>query len=61
LAVAEDKCFGVLAALAFYGAAAEKAAYMSHGPGTFASHFIDALYNLEFHEFKSVLAEVDRT
>jgi len=53
LAVAEDKCLGVLAALAFYGAAAEKAACMSRGPGTFAANFIDALYNLEFHEFKS--------
>ncbi len=57
LAVAEDRCLGVLAALAFYGAAAEKAANISRGPGTFASNFIDALYNLEFNEFDTQLRQ----
>jgi len=55
MAAAEDKCLGVLAALAFYGAAAEKAAAVSRGPGTFAVNFLDALYNLEFDEFKGSL------
>lgn len=53
IAASEDKCLGVLAALAFYGAAAEKAALISQGPGTFTTNFLDALYNLEFDEFKS--------
>ena len=43
MAVADDKDLGVFAALAFYGAAAEKAAAVSLGPGSFAAHFLDAL------------------
>lgn len=55
LAVAEDKCLGVMAALAFYGAAAQKAASISKGPGTFAVNFLDALSNLKLDEFKTIL------
>jgi hydroxyethylthiazole kinase len=57
LAVAEDRALGVLAALTFYGAAAEKAAAVSAGPGTFAMHFLDALHNINAAEFKSILAK----
>lgn len=57
MAVAEDKQLGVLAALAFYGAAAEKAADASKGPGSFAMKFIDALYNLSYKEFKKLAEE----
>ncbi|ABO49136.1 hydroxyethylthiazole kinase [Desulforamulus reducens MI-1] len=55
MSVTEDKCLGVLSALAFYGAAAQKAALISQGPGTFAGNFLDALYGLEFDEFKKIL------
>lgn len=55
LAVTDDKLSGVLAALAFYGAAAQKAAIESPGPGSFAIHFLDALYNLQEKEFSSYL------
>ena len=54
-AVADDKVSGVLAALAFYGAAAQKAAIQSPGPGSFAIHFLDALYTLQEKEFASYL------
>ncbi len=57
MAVAENKQLGVLAALAFYGAAAEKAADASKGPGSFAMKFIDALYNLSYKEFKKLAEE----
>ncbi|MDR3563986.1 MAG: hydroxyethylthiazole kinase [Negativicutes bacterium] len=57
LAVAEDKRLGVLAALAFYGAAAQKAAAGSKGPGSFAVQFLDALYNLTQDEFSTLLKE----
>ncbi|MEN6411351.1 MAG: hydroxyethylthiazole kinase [Veillonellales bacterium] len=56
LAVAEDKQLGVLAALAFYGAAAEKAADKAKGPGSFAVKFMDALYNLTYKEFRKLAA-----
>jgi hydroxyethylthiazole kinase len=52
MAVTEDKKMAVLAALAFYGAAAEKAANSSKGPGSFQVKFIDALYNLSFEKFR---------
>lgn len=52
MAVAEDKKFGVLAALAFYGAAAQKAAEKAKGPASFAVQFVDALYTLNYKEFK---------
>lgn len=51
-AVTEDRLLASAAALAFYGAAAEKAAEKSKGPGSFAVKFIDALYNLEFKDFR---------
>lgn len=54
MAVADDKKMGVLAALAFYGAAAEKAAEKAKGPGSFASRFIDELYNLSYKDFKKI-------
>lgn len=54
MAVTEDKKMAVLAALAFYGAAAEKAAGSAKGPGSFAVKFIDALYNLHFDKFKKI-------
>lgn len=57
LAVAEDRTLGVLAALAFYGAAAQKAAENSKGPGSFATRFLDALYNLNFKDFKKIAAD----
>lgn len=57
LAVAEDRGLGVLAALAFYGAAAQKAAAGSNGPGTFAAQFLDALYNLDQAEFTQLLTQ----
>ncbi|OPX84221.1 MAG: Hydroxyethylthiazole kinase [Pelotomaculum sp. PtaB.Bin104] len=55
-AVSADRALGALACLAFYGAAAEKAAGMSRGPGSFAQAFLDALYNLSFDEFKKIAA-----
>lgn len=55
MTVTEDKCLGVLAALAFYGVAAEKAASFSRGPGSFAVNFLDALYCLEKAEFREIL------
>lgn len=54
MAVADDKKFGVLAALAFYGAAAEKAAAKAKGPASFAVKFVDALYTLSYKEFKKI-------
>lgn len=55
LAVAGDKTKAVLAALAFYGAAAEKAAEISKGPGSFVVNFLDSLYNLTRSDFLAVL------
>jgi hydroxyethylthiazole kinase len=57
LAVSEDKLSGVLAAIAFYGAAAQKAAQGSTGPGSFAVCFLDALYNLQEQEFAAYLQQ----
>lgn len=54
LAVTADKSLGVLAALAFYGAAAEKAAAVSGGPGSFAVNLLDALYSLKKDEFRAI-------
>ncbi|MDR3590340.1 MAG: hydroxyethylthiazole kinase [Negativicutes bacterium] len=55
LAVADNRQLGVLAALAFYGAAAQKAASGCKGPGTFAVQFLDALYSLDQAEFTELL------
>lgn len=55
LSVADDKLSAVLAALTFYGAAAQKAAAESAGPGSFAVHFLDALANLQEKEFAGYL------
>jgi hydroxyethylthiazole kinase len=55
LSVADDKLSAVLAALAFYGAAAQKAAAESAGPGSFAVQFLDALANLQEKEFAGYL------
>ncbi len=57
LAVAEDRRLGVLAALAFYGAAAQKAAVGCKGPGSFAVLFLDALYSLDKAEFSEALQQ----
>lgn len=57
MAVGAEPIMGGLAALAFYGAAAEKAAGLVKGPGSFAASFIDALYNLTFEEFKNIAGE----
>lgn len=54
LAVSEDPVLGGLSALAFYGAAAEKAACSVKGPGSFAVSFIDALYGLNYDDFKEI-------
>lgn len=54
MAVSDDKKFGVLAALVFYGAAAEKAAEKAKGPASFAVNFVDTLYALSFEEFKQI-------
>lgn len=54
MAVSNDPILGSLSALAFYGAAAEKAAGSVNGPGGFAATFIDALFNLTFDEFKNI-------
>jgi len=54
MAVAEDKKMGILSALTFYGAAAQKAAEKAKGPGTFAVRFIDELYNLNYKDFKKI-------
>lgn len=54
IAVCEDKILGALSALAFYGAAAEKAAKLTKGPGSFSVNFIDSLYNLKYDEFKEI-------
>lgn len=51
LPVAEDPGQAALAAAAFYGAAAEKAAKKSKGPGSFAVRFLDALHSLGEKEF----------
>ena len=48
----EEPLLAATAAIAFYGAAAEKAAAKSKGPGSFAVKFIDALYNLDFKDFR---------
>lgn len=56
LAVSNEHVLGGLAALTFYGAAAQKAAASAAGPGSFAAGFIDALYNLTFEEF-TILAK----
>ncbi|MCL6638224.1 MAG: hydroxyethylthiazole kinase [Firmicutes bacterium] len=54
IAAAGDPCLGVLAALAFYGAAAERAAAVSSGPGSFAVNFIDALCGLDGEDFERI-------
>ncbi len=54
LAVSNDPGLGALAALAFYGAAAEKAASSVQGPGSFAISFLDALYSLDYQEFQQL-------
>jgi len=54
MAVGAEPIIGGLSALAFYGAAAEKAAGSINGPGSFAVSFIDALYTLTFDEFKNI-------
>ncbi|MPL69257.1 Hydroxyethylthiazole kinase [bioreactor metagenome] len=54
MAVADDKKVGVLAALAFYGAAAEKAAEKAKGPASFAVRFVDTLYTLTYKDFKKL-------
>ncbi len=55
LSVTDDKLSAVLAALAFYGAAAQKAASASAGPGSFSVQFLDALANLQEKEFAGYL------
>lgn len=55
MAAADDKLLGVLAALAFYGAAAEKAAAISDGPGSFAVNLLDVLYGLGMEDFKKTV------
>jgi hydroxyethylthiazole kinase len=55
LAVAADRLDGVLAAIAFYGAAAEKAVRSSQGPGSFALNFLDAIYALDEAEFTAII------
>lgn len=57
IASAQDTKLGVLSALAFYGAAAEKAAAASKGPGSFGIKFLDALYNMSYKEFKKAAAD----
>lgn len=54
LAVSEDPILGALSAVAFYGSAAEKAAGLAKGPGSFAVNFIDALYDLSYDEFREI-------
>ncbi|MPM64808.1 Hydroxyethylthiazole kinase [bioreactor metagenome] len=54
MAVTDDKKIGVLAALAFYGAAADKAAAKAKGPASFAVRFVDTLYTLNYKEFKKL-------
>lgn len=51
----DNEIKGVLAALAFYGAAAEKAAEISRGPGSFVVNFLDSLYSLCKTDFISIL------
>jgi hydroxyethylthiazole kinase len=43
------------AAMALMGVAGEKAAALSHGPGSLQMHFLDILYNLTEEEFYSML------
>ena len=57
MAVTDDKKLGVLAALAFYGAAAEKAAEKAKGPASFAMHFVDHLYSLSYKDFKKLAGD----
>lgn len=57
MAAAQDPRLGVLAALAYYGAAAEKAARTCKGPGSFSIKFLDALYNLSYKEFRKSAAD----
>ncbi|WP_155836720.1 hydroxyethylthiazole kinase [Anaeromusa acidaminophila] len=52
----EETLLAATAAVAFYGAAAEKAAAKSKGPGSFGVKFIDALYNLDFKDFRHYCA-----
>ena len=52
----EEPLLAATAAIAFYGAAAEKAAAKSKGPGSFGVKFIDALYNLDFKDFRHYCA-----
>jgi len=54
LAVGDDLEKAALAALTFYGAAAEKARKISQGPGSFLVNFIDSLYNLTKEEFLAI-------
>lgn len=56
IAVSENRALGALSCLAFYGAAAEKAAGIGQGPGSFAQAFLDTLYNLSLNEFKEIAA-----
>ncbi len=57
IAAAQDTRLGVLAALAYYGAAAEKASNACKGPGSFSIKFLDALYNLSYKEFRKSAAD----
>ncbi|PIE72934.1 MAG: hydroxyethylthiazole kinase [Deltaproteobacteria bacterium] len=50
-AVEEDMPVAAAGALAFIGLAGERAARAASGPGSFAVHFLDALYRLSTEEF----------
>ncbi len=53
IAVHDDAFIATVAAHAFYSAAAERAAGISNGPGSFAVNFIDALHQLDAQELKN--------
>jgi hydroxyethylthiazole kinase len=60
-AVESDYLTAASAALAVYGLAAEKAAKVAKGPGTFRSALLDAVYNLTPEEVEKGVKIVDLT
>lgn len=52
LGVHDDLLIATVAAHAFYSAAADQAALVSEGPGSFAANFIDAIYRLQPQDLK---------
>jgi len=54
IAAEENPFIATVAALSYYGIAAEKAAIHANGPGTFAIQLMDEIYQLDLNEFRKM-------